>query len=130
MAPAIALVVCGVIDGLWGLIRIITGALMGDEPVEIPPDAPPFMRDFLEQAGNTSPVFEIIMGLVMMLLAAIIIAGGVQMMRMKTWGLALASSIVCMLPCITCLGCCGVGEGIGIWALIVLVNPEVKAKFQ
>jgi hypothetical protein len=37
------------------------------------------------------------------------------------------TSIVAMVPC---LGpCCIVGIPIGIWALVVLMKPEVKAAF-
>jgi hypothetical protein len=31
---------------------------------------------------------------------------------------------------LTCTGCCGLGQGIGIWALVVLLKPEVKALFR
>jgi hypothetical protein len=46
---------------------------------------------------------------------------------LKSYGLAMTSSILAMIPCHVC---CMVGLPIGIWALIVLLKPEVKSAFS
>jgi hypothetical protein len=56
-----------------------------------------------------------------------IIFGLVRMMQGRSWGLALAAVIMNMLPCTG--ACCCLGLPIGIWALIVLFDSEVKAAF-
>ena len=66
----------------------------------------------------------------MIAVGGLIVFGGVQMLKQRSYGLAMAASILTMLPCLTCLGCCGVGEGIGIWALVVLLNEDVKRSFR
>ena len=33
------------------------------------------------------------------------------------------------IPCLSFLACCLIGEGVGIWALVVLFTPEVKRSF-
>ena len=38
------------------------------------------------------------------------------------------ATIIAMVPCIS--PCCLVGLPIGIWALVVLMKPEVKAAFR
>src|SRR5205807_657149 len=60
----------------------------------------------------------------------IIILGGLRMRALRSYGLAVTGSVLALLPCVTCTGCCGLGQGIGIWALVVLLKPEVKALFR
>ena len=45
----------------------------------------------------------------------------------RDWGLRLAGAIVAMLPRTPC---CIIGLPIGIWAVIVLIDNEVKAAFD
>ena len=42
-------------------------------------------------------------------------------------GLAMTGSVLSMIPCLS--GCCIVGLPVGIWALVVLNNPDVRAGF-
>jgi hypothetical protein len=58
------------------------------------------------------------------------IVAGVRMLALKSYGLAVFSSVVLAIPCVSCSACCGLGEGIGIWALVVLMNEEVRAAFR
>jgi len=129
-APAIGLIVCGAIDAAYGLLNLVANLMGGTANAEIPADAPPFVRQVIEQMNNNGPVMGAIISLVMIAVGGLIVFGGIQMLKQRTYGLAMAASILTMLPCITCLGCCGVGEGIGIWALIVLMRDDVKRSFR
>jgi hypothetical protein len=40
----------------------------------------------------------------------------------------MAASIIAMIPCVS--PCCLLGLPIGIWALVVLMKPEVKSAFH
>jgi hypothetical protein len=62
--------------------------------------------------------------------ALVAILGGVRMLQLKSYGLAVFASVLAALPILSCMGCCGIGEGIGIWAIVVLLNPDVRAAFQ
>jgi hypothetical protein len=55
------------------------------------------------------------------------IAGGIQLVRRRMWGLAAAGAFAAALPCT-----CGfpVGLPIGVWALLVLSNPTVRGAFR
>lgn len=64
-----------------------------------------------------------------LVVSLVILLGAVQMLRLRSWGLSMAGAILAVIPCITCSGCCGLGEGIGIWAMVVLVSEPVKAAF-
>jgi len=67
-----------------------------------------------------SVIFSFVMGIAM-------IIGGLKMMRLQSHGWATAASILALLPC----GPAGlVGLIVGIWSLVVLSRPRVKAAFQ
>lgn len=64
------------------------------------------------------------------LLSFLVILGGIRMLALKNYGLAIVAAIVAAIPCFSCSGCCGLGAIIGIWAIVILINPEVRAAFQ
>ncbi len=55
---------------------------------------------------------------------------GIGMLRFRWYPLCILGSIVAAIPCISCMGCCGLGEGIGIWSLVVLLSEDVRAVFH
>lgn len=57
-----------------------------------------------------------------------IVLGAVKMIKQKAWGLALTASILAVIPCIS--PCCVIGIPFGIWAIVVLINADVKASFS
>src|SRR5207248_2361571 len=64
---------------------------------------------------------------VALVLNVLVLLGGLRMRATRGYGLALAGSIAAIIPLNSC--CC-VGLPVGIWALVVLLKPEVKAAFQ
>jgi len=60
--------------------------------------------------------------------SAMILYGALKMKKLENHGWAIAASILALAPCIS--PCCLIGLPIGIWALVVLAKPEVKAAFQ
>ena len=61
-------------------------------------------------------------------LQVVVIAGAFQMLKGRNFGLAMAAAIISVIPC--CSSCCIIGIPFGIWALIVLNDPQVKASFR
>lgn len=57
----------------------------------------------------------------------LIFTAALQMSKMKSWGYALAGSILAVVPCNHCF-CITIG--FGIWAIVVLSNVEVKESFR
>ncbi|MGD0525566.1 MAG: hypothetical protein ABSE49_10500 [Polyangiaceae bacterium] len=53
----------------------------------------------------------------------------IQMLRVRMWGLALAGCIVAAIP-ITSSACCLLTLPFSIWAIVVLVKPEIRAAFK
>lgn len=56
--------------------------------------------------------------------------GAIQMMSLKKYGFAMTSAIIITAAPIIAIGCHGVLiTPIGIWALVVLLKPEIKSAF-
>jgi hypothetical protein len=62
-------------------------------------------------------------------LAILPILGGVMMRRLRGYPLAMTGAVLVAVPCLSPLGCCLMGEVIGIWCLVVLLAEDVRAAF-
>jgi len=120
--PAIGLLLTGAL-GIVSLLGSLAWSFLA--PAEMTQqqmrEMPEFMRFLF------SPAWLVGSSLVDLAVCAIVILGGVQMLRLKSYGLAVASSVLAMIPC---FACCCVGLPAGIWALVVLFKPEVKQAFR
>ena len=74
--------------------------------------------------SGTIGVVGSIMGILM---GGLIFFGALKMRQLTNWGLALASAILAMIPCLS--PCCCLGLPIGIWDLVVLLDNNVKQSF-
>jgi len=124
--PAIALIVTAALGiayyGLSGVFTLVAGGTMFHH--ELPPNIPPQMRAFFEgMHGSMAGVINLFFAA----LNAFVLLGAIKLMRLQSYGLAMAACIVAMLPC-QC--CCLFGLPFGIWALVVLSKPEVKSAFH
>jgi hypothetical protein len=80
-----------------------------------------------EFARYTSGPAAVVGNVVALAIGGFIIFGLLKMMKGQSWGLSLAAVILGAIPC--CGPCWCLGLPIGIWALVVLMNNEVKAGF-
>jgi hypothetical protein len=118
--PATGLMVAGGINilvSLFSLVMNLMGVGMGaaeggDEAA------------FAMLGGGMGMVLAVI-GLVV---AVVIIMGAMKMKNLESYGFAMTASVLAMIPCLS--SCCIVGLPLGIWALITLNNPGVKASFR
>lgn len=118
--PAIGLIIVAVLYIIGGilslLIRFVGMSFLANS--QLPTDAVAAMM-----AGGIG----IALNAVVFVIALIILLGGLKMRKLENYGLAMAASILAMLPCSFC---CIIGLPIGIWALVILSKPEVKAAFH
>jgi len=70
----------------------------------------------------------IITGVLGILSSILVLFGALKMKQLELYGLAMAASIIAMIPCVS--PCCLIGLPIGIWSLVILSKPEVKAAFH
>ena len=120
--PSVGLLVTGIIGGIFSLIGLILsffGAGIGPFMQERIGDK--YMDLFQGVAGMASSFIGI-------LVAAFIIYAALKIKELNQWGLCVAASILAMIPCVS--PCCIVGLPIGIWCLVILMKPEVKAAFH
>ena len=79
-------------------------------------------------ASLFSGALGVVFGIIGLLVSGFIFYGALKMKKLESHGLAMAASIVAMIPCFS--PCCLVGLPIGIWAVVVLSKPEVKDAFH
>jgi len=122
MPPAIGLMVAAVFGLLVQTASLMLSLvqMLGFNTGKLPQNE--MMANYL--GGGIGIVF----GVIGLLISAFILFAAVCMMRSRFHGVAVAGTIVAMVPCIS--PCCCLGLPIGIWALIVLLEDEVKAAFQ
>ncbi len=120
--PATGLLITGIIGIFFAALGLIASILgMGIAPF-IREEIPERYADFWEGSmGAASSIVGIVV-------AAFIIYAALKMKELRQWELSLAASIVAMIPCIS--PCCILGLPIGIWALVILLRPEVKEAFH
>jgi hypothetical protein len=122
--PATALIIAGSLNGMIGLLALLGGLirLAGVGGRETLP---------MEDAERIGYIVSTIVGyatsLLSLLVAPVVIYGAIQMMRAKKISVARLAAILAIIPFTSC--CFLVGIPVGIWALITLSKPDVKAAF-
>jgi hypothetical protein len=123
MAPAICMLVVAGIGLLVNLFGCVFSLVGPEQPID--PNAPPFLQEIMR--SSRGPVASGMQGF-FALLSALSVFGSIQMMRKKTWSLALAACILSMINIGNC--CCLLGLPFGIWAMIALLDSDVKDAFS
>ena len=123
--PATALLVVaglGLLYALFGLVQSLMGSsgVTPDQLEQLPPEA----RVWVERLASGSPAFSILPVIV----NAVIVFGALKMRQLQKYGLAMAACILAIIP--ICSPCCCLGIPFGVWGLVVLMKPEVKAAFR
>lgn len=132
IAPAVALIAVGVIDGLqaiYGLSRNLLGLNEDAPPPRNLQDHPELMEIY-NALEPYQGVINIAGTLLAALCAVVIVLAGVQMLRHKMYPLCMTGSILAAIPCLSYLACCLVGEAVGLWAAIVLLGTDVRQSFD
>ena len=123
-APAIGLLVCGVLNGSFGALILLSGLMRfsGILPNEKLP------TQDAERIGYLMGTFGGYgVGFLSLAAAPIIVFAAIRMMKGENRGFAILGAILAILPITSC--CFFVGAIFGIWSVIVLMNAEVKQFF-
>lgn len=122
--PAIGLIILGAIGIIFSLIGLLTKGLMQDSLRSVMPP-----EDFARIEGflHADTMVGIAMRVVMLLISAFVLYGGVQMLHLRNRTIVMIAAVAGMIPCIG--PCCLIGLPVGIWALVVLSKPDVKQAF-
>lgn len=126
--PAIALIILGGLIILHALAVLVMAVFAG-AILNLPGAGMNANREQLEQLG---PMLTVIYGAVSVFMIAVggfVVFGGLRMMKLRSWTVALFAAIAGMVPCLSGYACL-LGVPIGIWAIVVLSQADVKAAFQ
>jgi hypothetical protein len=121
--PAIGLIVTavlGFVAQVVSLIMNLAGASIMSMQHGGGPTAP--------WAAMFSGTFAVVTSLIGILVSGVVLFAALKMKKLESYGLAMAGSIIAAIPCIS--PCCLIGLPIGIWAIVVLMKPEVKNSFH
>lgn len=125
LAPAICLLIVGILAFLVDVVELVM--VMNPQMMPAGKGLPPALQEALqEQQQNVG--FNTVRSLIFLVLSVVILAGAAQMMRQRSWGLAMAASIIAMLHFQEC--CCLLGLPIGIWSIVILCRADVRSMFQ
>ncbi len=113
MVPGIGLMVTGGLTTLMGLMFIpalLFPGLMGEQTPTDPLEL----------------IFNVFFMATTLILGIVMLHGSIKMIQLQSHSLSIAAGIAAMVPCY----CCLLGLPMGIWALVVLQDSEVKRAFK
>jgi hypothetical protein len=124
--PAVGLIVTAGLDALFALVFMFLGFL------DISMIRTPWVMDELGPEAAEAFVsggFIIIICIAGLFIDAIIAFGALKMMKLESYGFAVAAALLAVIPCLSS-PCIVLGVPFGIWALFVLMDPEVRNAFM
>jgi hypothetical protein len=127
-APALLIIVMMAISMVLAVLNFAGRQAGLFPPPQIPPNADPAMRQQLETLFQALDTIAVVTTVSSLVIGTLIIYAMLKMRRLESYGLSLTGTILAMLPCIS--PCCLLGFPLGIWALIVLLEEDVKRYFQ
>lgn len=128
--PAIGLMVAmgiGLVVALLGLLQNALG-MAGIGPGAVPPDIDPAAMEQVRVFQMFSGGIGIALGVISIIVGIVVILGAIKMKNLESYGFALTASILSLIPCVS--PCCLLGLVFGIWGIVVLNDPQVKAAFR
>lgn len=134
-APGTFLLVVGIIGlilSTLGVVMVVILMISGSDKMidsleqTLPPG--PFLESYKQQLSPEGLVQSLILNGLFLILWIVICQGAVQMLRLRSFGLALAASVLAIINFQNC--CCLLGAPAGIWALLVLLQPAVRNSFE
>ena len=134
LAPGSLLIASGIIAIITNLVGglMMAGVYLGaqDELMQQMQQQQPqnFDEDVFRMVFNVYGYTGLVSAILGLIGGAIIIFGGVQMIRLRGWILAVLAAVLSIIPCFQ--GCCIFGIPIGIWCLVVLMDSTVKPSFD
>jgi hypothetical protein len=127
--PGTILLVLVAIGLLVSLARLVAAILFSPEDIVAwMQESFPQMRQVQLQIAPAERALNVVLSLGYFAAYVFALFGLIRMVQLRSWGIALAGVILAMInPGGTC--CCCLTLPFGVWAIVVLAKPEVKAAF-
>jgi hypothetical protein len=135
--PGLFLIVTGILNMVAALMLLLTGvqhSRMAPDEFEraMPADQLKELQKqgwTVEQLKRLVSTIVLVWGSITLASAFVICYGGANMRSLNSYTVAVLGAVLAAVPFISPLGCCGIGEVVGIWCLAILLNPEVSSAF-
>jgi hypothetical protein len=125
--PAVGMIVAAGLDALFALI-LVAMSILG---LSMAPEG--WVTGDLSHAmvaeGLLSGGFTIAIAVAGLAIDAVIAFGALSMMRLESYGLAVAAAVLSVIPCLSS-PCIVLGVPFGLWSLFVLMEPGVRDAFR
>ena len=122
--PAMGLILVGVVNIISGLLLILGNIMnLAKGPLREVTDDPARLL-----GRQTFVVTSTVGAVVTIIISPLIVYGGMQMLGARKYSMAKLAAILSLIPCTSL--CCVLGIPAGIWALVTLNKPDVKAAFD
>jgi len=119
--PATFMMVLGILNIVSAIIGLVMNLAFGGLGIAAADSgAPEEGMGLIFQA-----VGGIVGNIVAIIVSIVIIMGSVKMKNLQSYGLSMTAAILCIVCCVCCIGIAP-----GIWSIVVLSKPEVKAAFR
>lgn len=123
--PVIGLIVTAVIGIILALLGLVFNTLnVGLAGLE---DLGGEYGAYGDYANFIGGGLGVVSNLIVLVVSGFIIWAALEMQKLRRWTVAVVASILAMIPCFG--PCCLIGIPVGIWSLVILMKPEVKAAF-
>ena len=136
--PGLFLIGTGVLNMVASLMLLISGVQQSRMPADdfaaqaLPADK---LKDLqrqgwtVEQMQRFASSIVLTWGSISLAGAFVVCYGGANMRSLNSYTVAVLGAVIACVPVISPLGCCGFGQVVGIWSLVILLNPEVSSAF-
>ncbi|MSU35791.1 MAG: DUF4339 domain-containing protein [Pedosphaera sp.] len=123
--PAVAMIVCAVLGVIMAIGSAFISLLWGGSAPNIPDEN---VRRAIETWKDMSKGLGFFSSLLSLPWNGFILWSALKMQKLESYPVCLTGAILTLLPCFS--GCCCVSIPVGIWALVVINKPEVRAHFR
>jgi hypothetical protein len=118
-APATCLIITAVLGLLLGVVNffgVFTDAHFNNR-----------LPQEFKQLIVLGPI-AVVQSILVLIMGVVVLIGASKMKSLENYGFAMAASIISLIPCTS--PCCCLGLPFGIWAIVILSDPVVKASFK
>jgi hypothetical protein len=126
--PATGLLVTAGLSIPFHIVGLVYTLVFGPAEPQLPPNADPAQVQMAQNIAEFMGPVQMISSVLATIIGVVIIVGALKMMKLESYGLAMTSAVLIMLPCIS--PCCLLGLPIGMWAIVALNNSNVKTSFH
>ncbi len=126
--PAIAMIVCAVLGVLMAFASVGFSFLWGGGVADFSKIPDDNARRIAETWMGMSKGLGVSTSLLSLPWNGFVLWSALKLQRLENYSVCLTGAILTLLPCFS--GCCCISIPVGIWALVVVNKPEVRAHFR